>query len=440
MLPSGEDDNHGVLQVERVVSNLILCMESRAVVPRARVLQGYAEELSSYCDPGENGSSFRHCQAAAIRAIDPLLMAARDARQATETRKDTLTGTRVAAFDALARICFDNAEAASTAAESIELLEAAVIAALKPAEQVQQQQEHLAALHLVQAIGAAVPEAPALRTLLPAVAAMAVQLEEQEPDSRAATMELLHSRVHPAFRSVRTTALEVLVSCSLGRKCRESVSASLPESRLHAILADTWDDSPVRAFTVSLLCANLCDLEVPADAVAEGYTGRRFDEEALSLWTSIGFFEDIASCLSAALEMLPWPPQSQIYHRPWKLLNTILRLVLAGHAQQLIRAVEPLVTCVLRRLPENDAAGLVSADEARAARLAAQALLGLAINTEAVNVLRQSSSLPDALRCMINEEPAAAELLELVVGTAWQNEVMDGSQIHSASSPPFQAD
>lgn len=433
-LPSGEDDNRGVLQVERVANNLLLCMEAQAVVQRARVLQGYAEELSSYVDPGENGSAFRRCQTAALRAIDPLLMIARDARQAMETRKDTLTGTRVAAFDALARICFDNAEGASTAAQSTELLEAAVMAALRPAEQVQQQQEHLAALHLVQAIGAAVPEAPVLRTLLPAVAALAVQLEEPSPESRIAAMELLHNRAHPAFRSVRTTALEVLVSCSLGRKCREGVAASLPESHLLAILADTWDDSPVRAFTVSLLCANLCDLEVPADA--EGSSGRRFDQQALNLWTSIGFFEDIASCLSAALEMLPWPPESQIYHRPWKLLNTILRLVLAGHEQQLIGAVEPLVTCVLRRLSGNDSADLVAADDARAARLAAQALLALAKNPETVKVLRRSSGLPDALRCMVNEEPAAAELLELVVGTAWQNE----AEFRTATSPPFQAD
>jgi len=135
-----------------------------------------------------------------------------------------------------------------------------------------------------------------------------------------------------------------------------------------------------------------------------------FNELAEPLWTSTGFFDDLQGCLAASLELQPWPPESNIYHRPWKLLKSCLRLALAGHSQQLLQVVPPLVACVLRRLPQGD--GLVAAEDARIARLAVPVLLAMADQEEALHAMRTFSPLPGALRQLIVEEPAAAELLE----------------------------
>jgi len=384
--------------VERLAKLLQLAQESPdSLVKRARVLRGYAEELKGYCNPNTNPASFRLCQAAALPAIEALLLVARDVHPEKEPRKDDLTEVRVAAFEALACICFDQSEAVAAAASAgaSQLLLASVVSALQPVTRVQQQQEHLAALQLLQGIAAVVPEAPALKPLLPAVAA----LTHRNP-------ELLH----PAPRAVSFAALEVLLSCSMGRQQRQEVAAALTLQCMRSVIAEAGEEAPLRPFVVGLLCANLCDLDLQEENAAQ--QSAHFATLADELWRDINFFENLAACLNAALDARPWPPESNAYHRPWKLLNTVVRLVVSGFGRRLLPVVDPLVACLLRvGGPEE----LIGADEARAARLAVTALLGLSVEDEALSILRATgAALPQALRRLPAQEPGAAELLELL--------------------------
>jgi len=224
--------------------------------------------------------------------------------------------------------------------------------ALRPIAEITQQQECLAALQMLQALAAAVPEAPALRPLLPRVVALLLGRQEG----------------HPPCGAVRAVAVEMLASCSLARQLRKDVAGLLPESGLSTLLAGAEAGAPADAFALALLLANLSELEVPPCEAAkevEPTPVRSFGEVAQPLWERCGFFNCLAACLGAALRREQWPEGSGAYHRPWKLCGTCLWLALAGFSTSLHGAVPMLIEVVERRIASAEAE---DADAARAAR------------------------------------------------------------------------
>lgn len=422
VLPSGEESSYGVATVE--VAALSLARFAAAgqanIVANARAMRACAEDIRLYCDPARHPASFRRCQSAAAKASRPLLLLARDAVATKELRIDTLTEVRVVALEALARICFGRSDLAAEVA-SADVFESTIVAALKPAVHVQQQCEHLAALQLTQGVAAEASEAPALVNVLPAVAALAA--------AGAASVGEGSEGRHTVFRAVRAAALEVLLSCALGRSRRMDVASVLPLVAAHAVLASAAEvNSGLGPFPAGLLFANLCDLPLPDDAAIS------FGVVAEPFWNERGFFDDLAACMDAALQREPWPPQSGIYHSPRKLARTCLRLGLAGYVVQLHCLVPGLIACVERRKPVDDAAFVTGADDAHAARLAAEALALLSKGRETLEAMRSSSSLRAALNAMSAEHPASRDLLELLAVDAG-SACGAGDMLHLSARP-----
>jgi len=219
---------------------------------------------------------------------------------------------------------------------------------------------------------------------------------------------------YPAFRAVRQTAVEVLVSCSLGRRQRETVASLLPEATCRAILADASDEGAgIWDYSTALLFANVCDLPVPgADD-----TSILFGSLSQPLWARTGFADGLAASLTAALRVEQWPAGSGIYHTPWKLASTCLRLAVAGYFEQLRGVTSSLAQCVQRVTPDAEE-NIAATDDARTSRLAVEVLLFHAGGEEVVlAALREEPpSFCHALQEMRGELPAAEELIKLLEG------------------------
>eukprot|EP00747_Dinoflagellata_sp_TGD_P166104 gnl/TRDRNA2_/TRDRNA2_188375_c0_seq1.p1 gnl/TRDRNA2_/TRDRNA2_188375_c0~~gnl/TRDRNA2_/TRDRNA2_188375_c0_seq1.p1 ORF type:complete len:416 (+),score=84.77 gnl/TRDRNA2_/TRDRNA2_188375_c0_seq1:57-1304(+) len=378
----------GVASVEACSLAIQKGVEGKAPADYARALKGFIADMAINCNPEANPGGFRQCQAAAERAIVPLLGVAKLAEK---------IDLRIAAFEALARICYGNAEMAGLVVTKDHLFEHAVTRVLRPIVQVQQQEESLYALLLMQVVAALVPEAPAVGTLLRPIVAF---VSDQDAE-------------HPLFEPVKATAVEVLVSCSYTRHRREQIAALLDERAVKALLAAALE-SPGRAlFAVQVLFANLCDLAMPLpvgndlqEIPGVIQPPQLFGDVARQLWENTGFVADLGACLTAALAGEQWPPQGGMRHLPWKLSSTCMQLSLAGHAVP----VSPLIATIERR----QSLDTVGADDARAARLAAVALRGQTGCQETRLQMQESSLLVDALRHVAAEEPAAQELLQML--------------------------
>lgn len=298
---------------------------------------------------------------------------------------------RLAAFLALARLIFNSSENAATVA-SLESFVPAIENALKPITEMLQQEEHIAALHLLQGVAATVPEAPCVAALLSTVMSLAVGGQ----------------RGYPACRAVRTLCLEVLVSCALSSSRKRQVAQLLPAQALDALLgdADTDAEAEARSMPLGLLLACLCDAVLHD---AQGPTEITFGEYGSSFWERTSFFFNLAACMGAAQRGEQWPPGSGIYHRAWKLAFACKQLALGGHAAQLVGCAEPLVAMVEQRA--SDEGAVVSADVATASRLAVVALRSLCGSSAAMATMRESPALPEALRQLEAEEEAARHVL-----------------------------
>lgn len=210
------------------------------------------------------------------------------------------------------------------------------------------------------------------------------------------------------------------MSCALSKQLRKQVARLLPAQTLRIFLAD-FGNAPDEAFALSLLLANLSDLALPPDAAAAaakaevddplGLPVEIFGDVARPVWYRAGFFSSLAACLAAALRGEQWPPGSGLYHAPWKLAGSCVRLAAAGYADELRSAVAPLIATVERRAAHEEVSG---ADEARAARLAAAALHALQENAAALAEMREAPGLTDALRLTEAEEPWGRDLLAVL--------------------------
>lgn len=415
-LPTGDCSSFGVAAAGACAQRLEAALGRglSELSKHERVIKSYAEELSAYCDPERNPSAFRNCQAAAACGAQPLVLLAEAGPSAS---------TRLAALEALSRLCFGSMEAAGLVTECGHF-EQAIHGALRPIKEVSQQHEHLAALQLLQALAAVAPEAPVHAKLVPRVLSEVVGED---------------SGGFEPCRAVRVVALEVLVSLSQSRSRRKQVALGLAEPQLDVLLKTAVDGRGDREhlFATGLLVANLCELEVlPAPATTdsaeqpsteteaaepppeEGESKRTFGDAARDFWEHGGFFGDLAACLSAALRAEPWPPQGRGFHAPWKLAGTCMRMALAGYTAELQVCIEPLVATIEAR----GAASLPPAEAARAARLAAVTLRALLDGPksglgEAGSMGGSSSSFREVLEVMANEEPAACDLLEALTST-----------------------
>lgn len=345
-----------------------------------RLLKGYAEDIKTSCNPSENPAAFRNCQEAARPAVEGLL---------SLVQASTSIDTQITALTAMSCMCFGNLENASEVVTS-SLFGSTMKQALLPIIEIRQQEEVLAALQLLQAICAVAPEAPSIVPILPTIVALLAGTQEG----------------HAACDAVRMTALEVLVSCSLSTKRRSQLTSLLPESILTTVVNDVGSNGGEMAFPLGLLLANLSDLcPMPAAEANSSSISNSF-------WEQTGFLNALLSCLEATLRSQPWPPQSGIYHAPWKLANTYLRLSRAGFQNLLHLAVVPLVALVERRANNEN---ILSADDARAARLSAEVLRELATtDTRLIETMRSAQQLTEALVNMQAEEPAARDLLALL--------------------------
>mmetsp|Transcript_136233 Transcript_136233/g.303513 ORF Transcript_136233/g.303513 Transcript_136233/m.303513 type:complete len:418 (-) Transcript_136233:51-1304(-) len=414
-LPTGDENSVGVASVEACVRHLMKLTEvdTAELVKRERQLQGYVETLTEYCDPSKNPTAYRVCQNSGQPAVKGLLVLGRAASR-IEVRASVLV--------ALARISFGSPESAAEVVTS-ELFEALLGVAFRPITEMKQQEEHLAALLLLQALAAAVPEAPMLARHLPCVAALI--LGEQTG--------------YPACAPVRAAGVEVFVSCTLSHQLRNVAARLLPAPELTATMAEAeapgrW--GPAGAFPMGLLLANLCDLAEPSGEEPLRY----FGDVGRGFWERTAFFGALARCLEASLSAEEYPPQSGIYHSPWKLAGTCMRLAMAGHGHELHPSI-PLLASLVARVGEGEAgaeAGCTSTDGERAARLAAAALRGMAAEDEAVALMREAQELPAALRRMADAgEPAAQDLLEALEGGAGGDPQRGPAMYVTKTAAPF---
>jgi hypothetical protein len=346
------------------------------------------------CNPTENLESYHNCQEAAQPAIEGLLTLVQ-CLQSTKHQE-----VRVAALTALTCISFNNVGNASAIVTS-ECFEPVFSSILKPIREIVQQAEILASMQLLQAICAVAPEAPPLSMILPRVVALLMDVQEG----------------HAACPALRATVLEVLVSCSLSKQRRSQLASLLPESVIATLVTDAKNSGAAMAFPLGLVLANLSDVfqqagssgEPPESGIGSGEPSESgIGKISLLFWQEVDFFGDLQACLETTLNSEPWPPHSNVYHAPWKLASTYLRLSCAGFRDALARAIGPLLALVERRAHEN----MFSSDDARAACLAAEVLRDLATEANCVEQMRRSQLLPDALVKMQSEELAAKELLE----------------------------
>lgn len=283
---------------------------------------------------------------------------------------------------ALVCICFDNTENASVVATS-RLFKPMLDQALRPIIEIRQQEEVLSLLQLLQTIYAVAPEAPALVPVLPRVVALLMGAHEG----------------HPACNAVRLAALEVLVSCSLSQQRRSQLASLLPESLLMTFVSGVEGKGSPMAFPLGLMLANLSDIFIP-----EATT--RFGSISHSFWERTGFFDDLLSCLEATLNSEAWPPQSLVFHTPWKLVNTYLRLSRAGFSDALHDAITPLVALVERQA-SNDS--VPSADDAKAARLAEEVVQELTTDPTSLAQMRMAQSCAEASTTQSEAQGTAQE-------------------------------
>jgi hypothetical protein len=440
ILPSGDQSSYGVALVETAVRHLVKApgLSAEEVVKRARVLGSYMDDVVKCCNPRDNPASYRHCQVAARPAVNGLL---------SLIQMSSKIETRTGALIALACMCFDNLANASDAVTS-ELFGPMLDRTLRPITEIKEQEESLALLQFLQATCAVAPEAPALVPVLPKV------------------VDLLTGTNggHPACPAVRSTALEVLVSCALSHHRRAQLVSLLPSSVLQMLVQYAEGHAAEMLFPLGLLFANLSDLPLSlsgqgqhanphkGDVVKVCATGRNgriiemegsgqalqvhldngdifwyrddqlmFGEDICSMtvnadaqmfWDQTGFFSDLLACLQASLNSESWPPQSGIFHAKWKLAGTYSRLAKAGLAGQLHGAVNPLILLVERRLGDENL--MPDADAVRAARLAVGALLELAKEDSSLSQMRLSQNLRASLARMQDEEPAANDLLKIL--------------------------
>lgn len=388
-LPPGDRSSFGVASVQACVRNFekIPDLPATEVVKRMRILRGYANDLMQCCNPTENLESYHNCQEAAQPAIEGLLTLVQ-CLQSTKHQE-----VRVAALTALTCISFNNVGNASAIVTS-ECFEPVFSSILKPIREIVQQAEILASMQLLQAICAVAPEAPPLGMILPRVVALLMDVQEG----------------HAACPALRATVLEVLVSCSLSKQRRSQLASLLPESVVATLVTDAKNSGAAMAFPLGLVLANLSDVFQQAGSSGEPPESG-IGKISLLFWQEVDFFGDLQACLEATLNSEPWPPHSNVYHAPWKLASTYLRLSCAGFRDALARAIGPLLALVERRAHEN----MFSSDDARAARLAAEVLRDLATEASCVEQMRRSQQLPEALVKMQSEELAAKELLERLV-------------------------
>jgi len=177
------------------------------------------------------------------------------------------------------------------------------------------------------------------------------------------------------------------------------------------------------AFSIGLLLANICNLPVSAGTAAAPPeapedTPTLFKDLAGPVWEKSSFFQDLAPCLTAALRREPWPAEDGGYHKPWKLAGACAELSTAGFVRELLGVANPLIATVVRRVPSSgreEGIDMCSAEDAQGARLATKALLGLAVESEALLAMREAGiGFTNALQALVMEEPAAKQLLELL--------------------------
>lgn len=387
ILPSGDTGSSGLIVIGNSVRNFekSVGLSEEDFAKRERLLVGDSEEISKFCDPTRNPTSFSNCQEAASGATEGLLLLAELGKR--------FEG-RVAAFTALARMTFGSPGNAAAAAESQHLVPA-IQQALRPIAEMVQQEEHIVALHLLQALAASVPEAPCIAALLGTVVDLASGSQEG----------------YPACRAARTMCIEVLVSSAMTPSRKRQIAKLLPVRTLDKLLDESDVDTDMRIFPLGMLLACLCDCFVHDDQgpaeVTIGEYGRPF-------WESSRFFASLAGCLSAALEVKEWPPGSGLYHRTWKLAHICKQLSAAGHAAELVESTASIVALVEWRARASAQEEVPDADKATAARLAASALRWLCSSEAAVAVMREAADLSEALRQMEGEEAAAGEILRFL--------------------------
>lgn len=354
---------------------------------KAHAMRFHAESVATNCDPHQNAESFRLCQDAAVPGIPVLLALARQSPDHS---------VRITALEALARVCFNHREAAAEAASSEGFLPA-VEFALRPVTEFRGQEEQMFALHFIQGVSGTAPEAPAV------AAALGHVLPLLCPGEAA----------YPTAAAVRSTALGVFLSCSFCPSRRRRVAQLLAAPVAQCILDSAAGEDGQRdaqPFIASLLFANICDQLVPDSAEPD----QVFAELAMPLWESGAFFQTLAPVLEASFQRMPWPPGSQTYYSPTKLVSTCAHLATSGHVDKLKQTVSSLVSVVEARAELGNA---VVADDAFSARKAAEALNALQADEEVLVAMRDASAtFVTGLRLMEAEEPAAVELLAALEG------------------------
>merc|ERR1712232_766730 len=288
--------------------------------------------------------------------------------------------TRIHALTALACLSFDNLENSSLAVTS-ELFQPMVSRNLQPIAEIREQESVLSLIRLLQAICAIAPEAPALVPVLPKVLELLIGTHEG----------------HPACTAVRIVALEFLVSCSLSHQRRTQLISLLPESVVKLLIDSVESQSHGTAmiFPLGLLFANLSDLSNSTSGNEVAIVMPMFNGIEQLFWARTGFFSDLHACLAASLTSQSWPPQSGIYHARWKLANTYCRLSLAGFADELRNALNPLMSIVERRA--GDISVPADTDDGRAARSAVKVLRELVNDESSTIQMRSSQKLSQAL-------------------------------------------
>jgi len=144
----------------------------------------------------------------------------------------------------------------------------------------------------------------------------------------------------------------------------------------------------------------------------------RFGDVGRPFWEKTDFFNSLGACLLAAIRTEQWPPQSGIFHRPWKLARACKDLSLAGFGADLAPCVAPLVSLVVARRGAGDSLGDTDADAVTASHLAAAALRGLAGSgggaaaAAAAAEMLEAPGFLAALEHIKGEEDSARQLLE----------------------------
>mmetsp|Transcript_56704 Transcript_56704/g.88244 ORF Transcript_56704/g.88244 Transcript_56704/m.88244 type:complete len:417 (-) Transcript_56704:126-1376(-) len=392
VLPSGDECSSGVALVQNAVRHIEKCvgMSPADMNKRIRIIEATIHDVSQSCNANINPASFRNCQVVARPAIDGLLSVA---------QRSPKIEARIGALLALACVSFDNLENASVAVTS-EIFEPMLSRILRPIVEIREQEAVLALMQLLQAICAVAPEAPALVPILPRVLDLLVGNQEG----------------HPACTSVRIVALEILVSCSLSHQRRAQLLSLLPESVLKVLvdIAEAPTHGTAMVYPLGLLFANLSDLSQSMSGNEDMPVPKDCNGIVQMFWARTGFFSDLHACLEASLNSQSWPPQSGIYHATWKMANTYLRLSVAGFVDELRSALLPLMSIVERRA--GDTGILLDAEHARAARSVVKVLRDLANDESSIIQMRSSQKLPQALANMQSEEPAATDLLNVLIG------------------------